>query len=574
LNGQLRNKVDLLPRSPGVYIFKDSSGQYIYVGKANDIRKRVQSYFRESTWRRNEKARRIVEQADLLDFIAVTTEREAILLEANLIFENKPLFNVLLKDSRTYPYIFISDDEFPYISITRTREHKGTYYGPYTTASLIRRLLELLLRTFKVRSCSRDLGKIKRPCFLYHLGMCSAPCAGKISSRNYREELQRLCSFLDGDVAEIREKLEDRMLHLAKLKQYERAREIRDILSSMDRVYSFQAVEGTEVRSTDVLAISSGLAALLEVRGGMLLGKLVYDFPQGSVVDFVTQFYYAKKHRKPSRLIVASMKAGHIRALEEDFDYLGEPQTEEDRRLLKIAYENIDNELKVRLASSSALKQCQKILGLSRLPRHIEGIDISHTQGMMTTGSVVVFENGSPKKDEYRRYNIRHLSEPNDFDALALVVRRRYSKHELPDLLLIDGGEPQLRAVKKALIDIDAETVDFVGIAKEREEIVFPDRRDRIHLTADHPVHRLLAAVRDESHRFAVNYHRILRERRISRSALDDIPGIGPKRKQKLIKAFGSVAGIRKASREELLEVIGNRQAVQEIIKWTKETVG
>ncbi|HAA85961.1 MAG TPA: excinuclease ABC subunit UvrC [Kosmotogaceae bacterium] len=571
---KLREKANLFPRSPGVYIFRDDSGQYIYVGKANDIRKRVQSYFRESTWKRNEKARRIIEKATEVDFIAVTTEREAILLEANLIFENKPLMNVLLKDSKTYPYIYVSADSFPYIAVTRTRDKEGTYYGPYTTAGLIRRLLELLLRTFKIRSCTKELDRIKRVCFLNHLGMCSAPCIGRVSQKEYLEHLAQLSRFLDGNITEIRQMLENRMFQLSDLKQYERAKEIRDILSSMDRIYSFQAVDNSESRSKDVVAISSGLAALLEVRGGMLLGKLIYDFPQGTAADFVAQFYYAKKHRRPSQLIVTGLSARHLKALKQDFEYLGEPMSDEDRRLMKIAYENINNELKVRLASSSALKQCQKILGLSKLPKRIEGVDISHTQGMMTTASVVVYENGSPKKDEYRRYSIRQITEPNDFESLSNVVSRRYSKHPFPDLLLIDGGEPQLRAVKKSLSEIGIEAEDLIGIAKEREEIVFPDNRNRLRLTPDHPVQRLLTAVRDESHRFAVNYHRFLRERRISRSSIDKVPGVGPKTKRNLIRAFGSVAGIRRASKEELIKIVRNRRVVEEILKWSRETVG
>lgn len=563
-----------LPEKPGVYIFKNTGGEIIYVGKAKRLKRRVQSYFRESNWKKNEKVKKIASDAVSLDFIVVTTEKEALILEANLIFKHKPRYNVLLKDSRHYPYIYISDDEFPYVSTMRTREKAGSYYGPYTSFGLVRRLLELLQRIYKVRNCTYDLSKKRRPCFAYHLKMCSAPCAGKANPEEYAEQVRSLKEFLDGDTQKVRMALEGRMLSLADALQFEKASEIRDVISSMDKLYAIQGVDVSEDVSGDILALSSGLAVLLKVRGGMLLGKLIFDFSEGSPMEFVTQFYYGGGHRFPDFLIVEGLKKSELRQLKGETSYIGEPRDEQEQRLLEIANENIAEELKVRLSSLQSLKQAKELLGLKKLPNRIEGMDISHTQGLYTVASLVVFVNGRPQKSDYRRYRIQEIDQPNDFESLATVVKRRYSKHEIPDLLFIDGGEPQLRAVKNALSSLEIDNLDFIGIAKENEEIVFPDARGKIKLDSTHPVQRLITAVRDESHRFAVSYHRTLRDKRMTSSNIDNISGIGPKRKRELLKAFGGIGGIKKATEKELADVLKNRGAVESVLKWIKENGG
>lgn len=566
--------VNSLPEKPGVYIFKNNGGEIIYVGKAKRLKRRVQSYFRESNWKKNEKVKKIALEASGLDFIVVTTEKEALILEANLIFKHKPRYNVLLKDSRYYPYIYISDDEFPYVSMMRTREKTGFYYGPYTSSGLVKRLVELLQRIYKVRNCTYDLSKKRKPCFAYHLKMCSAPCAEKVSLEDYKKQVDSLKEFLDGDTRKVRLALEERMLTLAEALQFERATEIRDVISSMDKLYAIQGVDVSEDISGDILSLSSGLAVLLKVRGGMLLGKLIFDFNDGSPMEFITQFYYGGRHQFPDFLIVEGLKKSELRQLKGENSYIGEPRDDQEKRLLEIANENISEELKVRLSSSQSLKQAKELLGLKKLPNRIEGMDISHTQGLYTVASLVVFMNGRPQKSDYRRYRIQEIDEPNDFESLATVVKRRYSKHEVPDLLFIDGGEPQLRAVNNALSSLGIEDLDFIGIAKENEEIVFPDSRGKLKLDPTHPVQRLITAVRDESHRFAVSYHRTLRDKRMTNSKIDDIPGIGPKRKKELLKAFGGIGGIKKATKKELMDALKNRGAVDSVLKWIKENGG
>jgi excinuclease ABC subunit C len=396
----------------------------------------------------------------------------------------------------------------------------------------------------------------------------------KITEDDYRSNLDSLRAFLEGDTLEVREALMERMNLLSEKLQFERAAEIRDILSSMDHLYSFQGVEVSFDLKADILCVSSGLAALLHVRGGMLLGKLVFDFPEGTPVDFITQFYYAKENMKPRSLIVSGLNKSSTRQFRRDFQYIGEPRDEQEERLLRIAFQNIDEELKIRLNATSSLKQAQQILGLRRFPSRIEAIDISHTQGLYTVASVVVFDNGKPNKSEYRRYRITEIVEPNDFESMAIVIKRRYSKHPLPDLLLVDGGEPQLRAVEKAFGKMNLAMCETVGLAKEHNELVFPDNRARVKLPIEHPVIRMMVSIDDEAHRFAVNYHRILREKRYQSSSLDDIPGIGPKRKKALLRAFGSVRGIKTASKEDLYRVLMNSKSVEAVERWIVEKGG
>jgi len=572
LKNKLLAKVRELPEKPGIYLFKNKKGEIIYIGKAKKLRKRVSSYFRASTHEQNGKTRELYQEIDDLEFIVVPTEKEALLLEANLIYQHKPKFNVLLKDSKRYPYIFISDDEFPYISITRIRDRKGFYYGPYTSITLVRNLLDLLQRIFKLRSCmdNRDCKK-GRPCFLYHLKMCSAPLAGEISHAEYQKQVRGFMDFLDGKTLDVRRQLERSMQRLAENLQFEKAKEIRDVLVSFDRLYSKQAVDVSESYTADFIVLDSGIVTLLEVRGGLLLGKLTFDFPEGNLKDFIQQFYYGQNHRKPPVLIVPGLNKSEIKEIAEDFEYIGNPRSEEEKRLLLIASDNTIEELRIRLKVQQSLKMAKELLGLNKIPRIIEGVDISHTQGVYTVASVVVFRNGQPDKMSYRRYRITELNEPNDFEALKILMRRRYSKHPPPDLLLVDGGAPQLAAVRESLEELGLKKIDFIGLAKEEEEIVFPDNRGRLKLSPDHPVLRLLTTIRDESHRFAVNYHRVLRERKFSTSRLDDIPGIGPKRKRALVRAFGSVTNIKKASKEELMKVIKNRKVVEQILAWTKK---
>ena len=568
MNDKLLDKIRVLPDSPGIYIFKNEIKEIIYVGKAIKLKKRVYSYFRVSNQNKYEKVRKIAEETQNMDFIVVHNEKEALVLEANLIYENKPKYNIRMKESRRYPYIRITDEEFPRIDITRNKGESGTYFGPYTSMYIVRKLVELLQRIFQVCRYDCNYAKKDRVCFFYHVKMCSGPCQGKISKEDYMINVDGLKQFLDGETTYVRENLEDRMYKLAENLQFEQAKNIRDVLSNMDILYAKQAVEVGEDVNLDLIAVSSGFAALLSVRGGMLLGKLIFDFKEGTVSEFITQFYYGGNHKKPPVVIIDGISQKDKRQFNSDFKYLGKPRNKSEERLLAIAYENINEEMKIRLNSIQSIKNTKEILGLSKLPKRIEGIDISHTQGLYTVASLVVFINGKPDKNEYRRYRIANVEHPDDFLSMETVIKRRYSKHPVPDLLFIDGGEPQLRAVKKALDELKINALDFIGLAKEREEIVFPDKRERLYLPPEHPVKRLITSIRDETHRFAINYHRVLREKRFKKSKIDSIPGIGPKRKRLLIEKFKTFKRIKNASEEELQEIINNKRVVKELMDW------
>ncbi|MFO7880947.1 MAG: excinuclease ABC subunit UvrC, partial [Kosmotogaceae bacterium] len=401
---EIRERIKALPQKPGVYIFKDLSGKIIYIGKAKRLRSRVSSYFRQSNLSRNDKIKEIYLNTKTIDFIVLPSEREAMFLEANLIYKHKPKYNVLLTDSHHYPYIRVSEDKFPNITITRLKNStSGEYFGPYTNVKLVRKLIELLQRIFKIRTCSYDLSRVKRECFLYHLKMCSAPCTGKISVDEYQKNLDKLRGFLNGETSGVREKLENRMYNLSDLLQFEEAKEIRDVLSLFDELYEKQTVDVPQDYNADIITHSSGYIAVLRIRGGMLLGKLSFEFPSEQISDFITQFYFSGKKEIPGTVITDTLGEKNHKEFKEQFTYIGPPRDEREKRLISVAYENIEDEIGFRLNAAKTIKQAKELLGLRKIPETIDGIDISHTQGQYTVASVVVFDKGRPYKDGYRR---------------------------------------------------------------------------------------------------------------------------------------------------------------------------
>ncbi|MFW6121286.1 MAG: excinuclease ABC subunit UvrC, partial [Petrotogales bacterium] len=385
---EIRERIKALPQKPGVYIFKNSDDNIIYIGKAKRLRSRVSSYFRKSTLSRNDKIKEIYLNTKTIDFIVVPSEREAMFLEANLIYKHKPKYNVLLTDSHHYPYIRISEDEFPNIEMTRLRKsNTGEYYGPYTNVKLVRKLIELLQRIFKIRACSYDLSRVKRECFLYHLKMCSAPCTGKITIEKYHKNLDELRNFLNGETSRVREKLENRMYKLSDLLQFEEAKEIRDVLSLFDELYEKQTVDVPQDYNADIITHSSGYIAVLRIRGGMLLGKLSFEFPGEQISDFITQFYFSGKKEIPGTVITNTLNSKTQKEFEKQFKYIGSPRNERERLLISVAYENIEDEIGFRLNAARTIKQAKELLGLRKIPETIDGIDISHTQGQYTVAS-------------------------------------------------------------------------------------------------------------------------------------------------------------------------------------------
>ena len=550
---EIKRRIKIAPEDPGVYIFKKDD-KAIYVGKAKNLKKRLTSYLKG-----HGKASYIMEEANWLDFIVLRNEREALLLEAELIKKEQPKYNVRLKETEYYPYIRISDDEIPYVEVVRNKVGGGRYYGPYTSVSFVRNLLDILQRLYGFRTCKKNLKRVKRPCFEYHLRRCVAPCIGNVEE--HRMAIESLERFLKGETENVLEEIRKKMEHHSSMLDFENAIRYRDILLRFEDILSSQGVILKEPRNLDVITHDDWLFVVLRIRNGFLLGKLVFEMSEGTVDDFVRDFYLIKEREFPQVIITDDVPEENYSSF--GVEYFGGPRDEVEEDLLQRARENLLKERETRGIRKESLKQLKEILGLPSFPRRIDGIDIAHSQGKFTVGSVVVFQDGIPDKRSYRHYKL-DLKNPDDYKSVYTIVRRRYEKHELPDLLFVDGGKGQVMAALKALRILKKEC-PVVGLAKSEERIV--TEKFELKLPLSHPALRALVTVRDEAHRFANLFHKRIREKESLSSLLDDIPGIGKKRKRELMKKFGTLDKVRKASVEELIEVVKSRKIAEEILR-------
>lgn len=548
-------KVKNLPDDPGIYIFK-FKGRIIYVGKAKNLKKRLSSYFSS---RASDKAKQIVLEADNLDYTIVSNEREALLLEANLIYSNKPRFNVLLKDTRVYPYLVFTEDEFPYLMITHEKTNNAI--GPFTSVGFLRTLIEIIQPILQIRNCNYDLSKVKRPCIEYGMKKCAAPCAGFISKEEYLKRIEIARSFFTGEIQNLKKWIEEKINVYSKKEMFESAQRLKKMYERLEDFFQAQGVELAESVNLDVLVVESGIAVLLKVRNGMMLAKLEFEI-RGGYDDFIKWYYAGRNEKAADKIIVRNRFKGMSEWSTVLSVKIKFAEDDTEKRLLLIAYKNLQDRIKSVEFINNSLKRLKDLLSLNAPPKFIEGIDISHTHGNLTVASVVTFEDGKPNKKFYRKYRLSDISKIDDFESMRQVVKRRYSKHPVPDLLLIDGGKGQVDAVKNSLDEMRI-SAKIVGLAKEDERIVFPDERSDLHLKQDDGALRILIGVRDESHRFATSYHYSLRDKEMIKSALDEIPGIGIKRKKALLKAFKSLNGIKKASFEELKEIVGEKMAMK-----------
>lgn len=569
-----RDVLKNIPRKYGVYIFKDSEQIPIYVGKAKKLKNRLSSYFNPSNQKKYEKVKHIVEKAEILDYIVTSSEDEALILESNLIFTYKPKYNILLKDSKVYPYIYITEEKYPTIKYVRTKtEKKGKYFGPYPNVRFVKDVIEILQRVYSVRSCERSMQKKSKPCFLYHLGMCHGPCYIDVDEDVYGKSVENVYEFLKGDVDKVKTYIYDSMLKYSKVLNFEKAAQMRDTYQKLDRLFLQLGVEINSSKNVDIIMYEEPVFVLLKIREGYLISKLTFTLDE-NIEEFLHQFYIIRNNEIPSEIF--TMYEEEIS--EVLIKYLKSKGMKKFSNLNKnspifgIAFKNLEEELERFTSIGNVLKQAKEILPLKKIPTVIEGIDISHLQGMYTVASLICFENGKPNKEKYRRYRLDEFKEPNDFESIRTVIRRRYTKHPLPDLLFIDGGKGQVNSAVEALNEIgfSLNDVDVVGIAKEDERIVFPGEFEDLHLRLDHPVLRMLIYMRDETHRFAIGFNRKLRSKRFEKTKLDEIPGIGPKRKKILMQHFGSLNEIKKASVEEISKVIGSKKTAVKI----KEMIG
>jgi excinuclease ABC subunit C len=609
-----REIADLLPESPGVYLFKDAAGHVLYVGKAASLRSRVRSYFLESSWV-NAKTGSLAREIADLETILVGNEREALALEHNLIKQYRPKFNVVLRDDKTYPYIkFTAAEKYPRVYFTRRIKKDGSlYFGPYFPAGLARRILHFVHKRFLVPSCTVDLTRSHpRPCLQYYIKRCLGPCvAGLTTDERYAEAARDVRLFLEGRRHDLMKSLEARMMAAAEKEQFEQAAAYRDLLRTLEDIEERQRIAAAQGDDTDVLAYYAEpplvAANLFHLRGGRVVDRREFywedldDFdPQEFVPSLLKQLYLEADYLP---------KAIHVPIDFEDRELLEEtlaeraghkveiftPQRGNKRSFLDLVESNakhsFEQRFRVLKPSSKAIGEAlQSALNLPEEPRRIESFDISHIQGTDTVASMVVWENGRMKKSDYRKFIIRGdegrgedsnnplpivpspiaafpISKNDDFSSVREAVTRRYrrlqeEKKPLPSLILIDGGIGQLHAAAQALDSLQIINQPLASIAKKEEILyVFGQEDEPIVLEHHSPVLHLIQQIRDETHRFAVTFHRQRRAARQTKSALDAIPGIGPRTAQKLLREFGSVTNVRRAGVEKLSEIIPRKTA-------------
>ena len=593
-----------LPNVSGVYLMKASDGTVIYIGKAVRLRTRVRSYFSEKS--AHALTSQMMRYVTEIDYIVTETEVEALILENNLIKAHQPRYNVKLKDDKRYPYLCVTVNEpLPRIYITRRAENDGArYFGPYVHVRSTRQILKQLTKLFPIRTCTLPLiakGNKYRVCLDYHIGRCPGPCADKIDVRDYAEIVRKVCQFLSGNTDAVVKELTAQMEAAAAALDFETAAKYRDTLKDVQQAITTQSLDTVSAADEDVVGIAArtdiACVQLLRVRDGKLLEREHYylnDADPKSLATalgaFISQ-YYQNAVFVP-KTIVLPLSIERVELIEH---WLSErrgnrvalhvPRAGRLRKLQALASKNAEILLTQReqnvVYSSGvdpALVELQELLGLAQPLRRIEAYDISNLGDRFAVGSMVVLEDGKPASGEYRRFKIRTVAGQNDFAMMQEVITRRFRRaladdekfNKLPDLMLIDGGKGQLSAAQKAMKTFAASSlpdIPMIALAKRIEEIFVPGKSESIVLRKDNPTLHTIQRLRDEAHRFAVTYHRRLRQKSVSVSVLDGIPNLGPKRKQALLQHFGSIEAIREASLDGLLSVKGIPRSVAENIR-------
>lgn len=590
------DELDRLPARPGVYLFRDERGEILYVGKAKSLRARVRSHFRGDD-PGSLRQRELVRRTAAVDTIVVGSEAEALILEANLIKARRPRFNIQLRDDKRYPYIKVTVAEpFPRVYVTRRVADDGSrYFGPYTHVGATRQALQVIKRLYTVRSCRYDLPREvpERPCLDYHIGRCLGPCVGLQDQASYRAMIEAMVRVLEGDVEAERARVAAQMREAAEALDFERAAHLRDVLRGLDNLAEQQRVQRVGGGDLDVIGLARDGAlacgVVLRIRRGVLLGleshrfRKVEDERDADLLAALASRFYlgrgeAGRREVPGDILFPAQFED--RALLEEVlgnaagrkVQLQVPRRGEKRRLIELASDNARQRLEELVAANrhavqradpdAALYDVQQRLGLKVVPRLMVCFDVSHTQGSETVASAVVFQHGEPCKAEYRRMRIRGNWGNDDVRSIAEVVSRYFRRRmeegkPVPDLAVIDGGKAQLGAALAALGELGLAAVKVAALAKREEAIYLPGSKMPLRLPASSRALHLLQRMRNEAHRFAITYNRRLRSRRTIRSELGEIPGIGPRRQQALLRHFGSVRAIREARPEEITRVPG-----------------
>lgn len=583
-----------LTRLPGVYRMIDAEGMVLYVGKAKNLRRRVSSYFTRS---QNRRIQLMVARINAIEVTVTHTEAEALILENTLIKRLKPKYNILLRDDKSYPYIFLSDDPFPRLSYHRgKRGARGRYFGPYPNAGSMRETLQLLQKLFPVRQCEESFYQSRsRPCLQYQIKRCTAPCVGLVTEEEYARDVRDAVLFLEGKTNQVIEDLVARMERASEALEFEQAARLRDQIAALSRVQERQYVSG-ERGDLDIIACAAkGGAACVQlffIRNGRNLGnKTFYPSTAGAereeeiLAAFIPQYYIGKNI--PGEIILShSLEEREL--LEEALMQESGRQVRLRHRVrshrarwLRMAEQNARLALDSRLASKAGvaarLEALQEALGLDEAPGRMECFDISHTRGELTVASCVVFDAGGPLKSDYRRFNIEGIQGGDDYAAMAQALNRRYTRIQsgegkLPDILFIDGGKGQLNAAAQVLDELAVVGVHLVGVAKGpdrragMEQLFLLGKEHPIILPADSPALHLVQQIRDEAHRFAITGHRQRREKSRKTSVLEQIPGVGARRRQRLLRQFGGLQGITRAGIADLERVEGISRKLAEQI--------
>ena len=568
---------DNLPNKPGVYIMRDETDTIIYIGKAKSLIKRVKSYFREKLDR--PKTQILMSHFHSLEYIVTNSEKEALILEATLIKKHRPRYNVQLKDDKRYPYVKITDEEFPRVLITRNVTKNGIYYGPFTDAGSVKRTVKFLKSLFKIRTCRNMNG----PCLNSQIDLCYAPCDGKITREEYSEIINKIDLFFQGKYSVIVKNLKREMIEAAENEEFEKAAVLRDQIASIEDIMEKQFVDLVDDDlDQDVIAIAPDednvVVIIMPIRNGKIVGQddflmtsSQYDSSSEIMFAFIQQYYGYNRHVPKQILLNEDIDEKEL--LEEWLSdlrgnkvHIKVPQKGVKMRLVKMAQKNAEIIKHQKKKMESALIELKKYLKLEKLPHVIEGYDISNISGQFAVGSKVSFKDGKPNKKMYKHFKMETPG-PNDFAMMEELLRRRLKmvdRDPEPDLIVIDGGKGQLGMACGVLEELNLTHIPIIGLAKEFEEIYIPNSRRPIIIPKNNKALHLLQQVRDESHRFAITYHRKLRSKDISASSLDDIAGIGKKRKVLLLKEFGTIDNIKKASISDLAKIKGMNQKTAE----------
>ena len=599
MNSVLESKIKNLPNNPGVYQFKNDKGKVIYVGKAINLKNRVRSYFLAGN--QSAKTAALVSKTHDLELIATDNEIEALVLENNLIKELKPRYNVNLRDDKSYPFIKVTDEPFPRIYPTRRLVRDGSkYFGPYTSVQSMKASLRMINQLFKIRSCKLIINqeaidkKKFKVCLDYHIKKCDGPCEGLISEKDYGDMVGEVVKALKGKTDDLIDDLNVKMKHLVDTLEFEKAAELRDRLEQLKIISSKQKVVSDDFEDRDIISLAyegkDSACSVFNIRNGKLVGKkqLHLSIEEGEELDNIysaaIKFYYTDFVDIPKEIVV------EVEPL--DTEILAEwlslkanrkvkliiPQRGNLKSLVKMCLENARLQLKeIQIQKMKNLGQVsysvaalQRDLRLPNLPRKIECFDISNLQGTDTVASLVVFEDGKPKKSLYRKYIIKDVSGPDDFLSMQEVIRRRFTKvangeDKLPDLIMVDGGKGQLSSAIEVLKELEIKNFSIIGLAKRLEEVFLPGQSEPASISKTSSGLKLLQKIRDEAHRFAITFHRHRRSKRTIKTELSDIKGISASTAQKLLQEFGSISGLKSADEEKIKSLVGQKKT--ELIK-------